>query len=430
MQKKTGFITVSGLAMLMLAGCSSSDGAPREKFEVLESVLPRITAPDVAASDVDQCVSGNNGFAMDLYGQLATQTDGNLFYSPYSISVALSMVYGGARGNTATQMKSALHFDLSKPLLFETFNALDLALTSRGANAQGKDGKPFELHIVNDTWGQTGYGFLDDYLNLLSQFYGANLKTLNFDSAPKEARSAINSYIANETAKRITELLPNGSISSLTRLVLTNAIYFNAAWAVEFDTAQTRPMPFTSLDGGNNDVPMMHQTESMGYMAGEKFDAVGLNYDGNEISMVLVLPDENAFNTVESSLTAEMIHSIFTKLVETTVHLSLPSFTSKTDFSLKDTLIALGVTDAFSDSADFSGIDGSRTLMIYNVYHSTFVEVDESGTEAAAATAVVMNDRGAVDEDAVEMNFNRPFIYFIRDNQTNTILFAGRVTKL
>ena len=417
-----------------LGGCSSGDdstGSEFDKaFDVQAGNVERNTSPDVSSANIDTCVAGNTQFAMDLYGRLAAESADNLFYSPYSISIALSMAYGGAEGETEAQMKSTLHFNLSEPGLYESFNALDLALACRGKGAEGTDGEPFELHMVNDTWGQKDYAFLDDYLNLLSGYYGADLKTLDFATDPDGAREVINAYVCGETNDRIDNLLPEESIKTLTRLVLTNAIYFNAAWATPFEEDSTESESFTSLDGSERPVPTMHQTEYMPYMAGDGFEAVSLNYDGGEISMVLILPAEGTFTEFENSLSVSLLDSVFDGLAENNVALSLPLFEYDTHVSLKDQLIALGMEAPFDQSADFSGMDGTMGLYIDDVFHKAFVKVNENGTEAAAATAVVVAFKGGMSESTIEMRFNRPFFFVIRDNLTSTILFAGRVVTL
>ncbi|MBN2715476.1 MAG: serpin family protein [Deltaproteobacteria bacterium] len=423
--------------LLVLSGCGSDNDSKNDTFDnafdVLSGDVERNTTPDVSATDIKKCVDGNTQFAMDLYGQLTAESDDNLFYSPYSISVALSMAYGGAEGNTQSEMQSTMHFDLAEPALYYAFNALDLELAGRGQNAAGMDGEPFQLHIVNDTWGQKDYEFLDDYLDLLSGYYGADLKILDFAGNTEGAREAINGYISEQTNDRINDLLPEGSIKPVTRMVLTNVIYFNAAWSSQFERESTSPELFTSFDGTERDVPTMHQTEVMQYMTGDGFEAVSLAYDGGEMSMMLVLPAKDTFGDFENNLSADLLQNIFDGLESTRVRLSLPSFELAGDsISLKTELEALGMEAPFSSDADFSGMTGNRELLIGNVIHKAFIKVNEDGTEAAAATAVIMDGNGApLDEpDPIVVQFNRPFFFVIRDNPTNTVLFAGRLVTL
>ncbi|MBN2716611.1 MAG: serpin family protein [Deltaproteobacteria bacterium] len=427
---------VAILLISLLSGCAADEQPTADTghfFEVVSGDMSRDLNPDTPEADLDACVMGNTQFAVDLYGQLAlaaAASNDNLFYSPYSISVAISMVYGGARNETQNQIQSTLHFDLATPALFQAFNSLDLALSSRGQNASGMDGTPFQLHIVNDTWGQKDFGFLPEYLNLLSGYYGADLKVLDFVADPETARANINEYIYEQTSDRISDLLPAGSISPLTRLVLTNAIHFNAAWANPFETDLTTDQPFTAIDGTENNVAMMQQTEWMPYLAGDGFDAVALSYDGGEMSMVFIVPDEGTFADFENELSATLIQSIFDNLEGESVKLSLPSFEYDAGVSLKEHLIALGMVSPFDETADFSGIDGATDLLIGGVYHKAFVKVNENGTEAAAATAVVVDFKSGIADATAEVTLNRPFIFLIRDNATDTVLFAGRIVKL
>jgi len=404
--------------MVGLAACSQAAGG-----ELLQSDEPRETAPEVSASDEATLVEGNSAFAFDLYQELKDE-EGNLFYSPYSISLALAMTYGGARGETEAQMADALRFSLLQNQLHPAFNALALELDSRGEGAQGKDGEGFRLNIVNAIWGQQDYVFLSDFLDLLATNYGAGLRVLDFINAPEESRVTINDWVADQTEGRIEDLIPQGLINSMTRLVLTNAIYFNAAWEYPFEEDFTRDGIFYLLDGGEVTVPMMGQTELFGYAEGDGYQAVELPYDGGELSMVILLPASGQFETFEAALDALQVDGIIGSLENRQVDLTMPRFESDSSFSLQDTLSAMGMPVAFSDSADFSGMTGNNELFIADVVHKAFVSVDEEGTEAAAATAVVMELTAM--PDTVEVTIDRPFIFLIRDIETGTILFVGR----
>jgi serpin B len=372
-------------------------------------------------------VEGNTAFALDLYQFLAAQQgEDNLFYSPYSISLALAMTYAGARGETGAQMADALHFTLSQDALHPAFNALDQELAQRGEGAEGKDDEGFRLNIANAIWGQRDYEFLELFLDVLATNYGAGLRVLDFSGAPEESRLTINDWVSEETEGRIENLIPQGTIDPLTRLVLTNAIYFNAAWAHPFQEEATQDGPFTLLDGSEVTVPMMHQTESFGYARGEGYRAVELPYDGRELSMVILLPDREGFASFEESLDGERLQAIVEALTVRQVDLTMPQFEFDARFSLNKALQALGMPAAFSGGADFSGMTGSKDLFISDVLHKAFVSVDEEGTEAAAATAVVMK-LSAVAEEPVTVAVDHPFVFLIRDIQTGAILFVGRV---
>jgi len=412
------------IALLGLVGCGGPGGS-RPPEESAWSDKQRITSPDVPPSDLADLVNGNSGFAFDLYRILREEND-NLFYSPYSISLALAMTYAGARGETERQMADTLHFTLSQDRLHPAFNGLDLELGRRGEGAEGKDGEGFRLHIVNATWGQEGYQFLSEFLDTLAENYDAGLRLLDFVNAPEESRVTINDWVGDQTEGRIEDLIPRGVIDELTRLVLTNAIYFNAAWANPFEKNLTEDGSFYLLDGSQVTVPMMRQTESFGYAEGEGYQAVELPYDGWELSMVILLPQAGGFEAFEGSLDTEQVDAILKDLTYREVALTMPRFEFDSGFSLKEALAAMGMPDAFTGAADFSGMTGGRDLFIAEVIHKAFVSVDEAGTEAAAATAVVMSEL-ALPEEPVEVTVNRAFIFFIRDIETGAILFVGRV---
>ena len=405
--------------MLGLAACAQPVAG-----EVIQSEKQRVTSPDVNEADLATLVDGSSAFAFDLY-QALREADGNLFYSPHSISLALAMTYAGARGETAQQITDTLHFTLPQNLLHPAFNSLDLELGRRGEGAKGKDGEGFRLNIVNAIWGQKDYEFLSEFLDLLAENYGAGLRILDFASEPEESRITINNWVSEQTEGRIEDLIPKGLIDTLTRLVLTNAIYFNAAWQYPFQEDMTEDGPFYLLDGGEVTVPMMRQAELLGYAEGDGYQAVELPYDGGELSMVLLLPQAGHFEAFEGSLDTQQVDGIIARLEHRQVTLAMPRFEFESDFSLRETLVALGMPVAFSGEADFSGMTGNRDLFIADVIHKSFVSVDEAGTEAAAATAVVM-PTAMPPEEPVEVTVNRPFIFLIHDIETSAILFVGR----
>ena len=419
-----GLIAVVVLALLLPLIASIQLAQPAAG-EVLKSDKERITSPDVSTSEQALLIEGNSAFAFELYQALKGE-EGNLFYSPYSISLALAMTYAGARGETAEQMADTLQFMLEQDRLHPAFNWLDAELARRGEGAEGKDGEGFRLNIVNAIWGQKDYEFLSDFLDVLAENYGAGLRILDFIAETEKSRLTINKWVYDQTEERIEDLIPQGAIGELTRLVLTNAIYFNAAWAYPFDEDMTANGPFYLLDGGQVIVPMMKQTESFGYTEGEGYQAVELLYDGDELSMVILLPEAGQFEAFEEGFQAQQVSDIISGLQPTEVALTMPQFEFDSEFSLKDTLAGMGMPIAFSDRADFSGMTGNPELLISDVVHKAFVAVDEAGTEAAAATAVIM-ELTAVPEPPVEVTIDRPFIFLIRDIETGAILFVGRV---
>ncbi|HEX8684721.1 MAG TPA: serpin family protein [Ardenticatenaceae bacterium] len=431
---------------LVLLGCNSGTiqtGEPTvepQEVEPHEVNLPNITqaeaerdeSPEVAGDELQTLVAGNNAFAWDVYQQLRAE-EGNLFYSPYSISLALAMTYAGARGETEQQMAQTLHFDLPQEQLHPAFNALDLELSSLGQTegeeeTEGEADERFQLNIANALWGQQGYAFRPEFLDLLARNYGAGLGLLDFGSDPEAARQTINDWVSDATEEKIENLIPEGVLNGGTRLVLTNAIYFTAAWASQFEESATMDRPFHLLDGGEVSVPMMAQTESYRYVEGEGYQAIELPYRGADVSFVAILPAEGEFEAFEAALSGEQAESILGSLAYEEVVLTMPKFTYESAFSLVEILKAMGMPAAF-DAADFSGMDGTQSLAISEVLHKAFIAVDEEGTEAAAATAVAMTESAAMPpEDPAVMVLDRPFIYLIRDNATGTLLFIGRLT--
>ena len=415
------------LSLLLLLGPVACIGGQGSSIAEAASDKPRETSPAVSASELAELVSENTRFAFDLYQALKHQ-DGNLFYSPFSISAALAMTYAGARNETERQMASTLRFTLPQTSLHPAFNALDLALASRGQGAKGKDGEGFRLKIANALWGQKDYQFLADFLDVLAENYGAGMRLLDFRNQPEPSRITINDWVEDRTEDRIKDLIPQGVIDEMTRLVLTNAIYFNAAWLHAFDDRSTADGQFHLLDGSHVTVPMMHQTESFGYATGDGYVAVELPYDGEELSMVILLPGAGKLRAFESLLSAELLATILGDIENENVALAMPRFEFKSELRLRETLAAMGMPVAFSGMADFSGMTGNRDLQIAEVLHQAFVSVDESGTEAAAATAVVMRD-SAAPQQPVQVTLDRPFVFLIRDVETGAVLFAGRVVN-
>ncbi len=371
-------------------------------------------------------VNGNTAFAFDLYRQLAGE-EGSLFFSPYSISQALAMTYAGARGETARQMAAVLHFDLEPAALHPSFGALAQSLTDR-PSAAGSGDQPFRLNIANSLWGDQQTIFLPEFLALLQSDYGAGLQAVDFRGQPEAARQQINDWIAEQTEDKIRDLVPEGAINPLTRLVLANAIYFNANWLRPFYEGATSDAPFTLLDGTVVNVPMMNQQERFLYGRGENYQAITLPYVGQGIEMVLILPDEGMFEAVEQGLTPEWFNGVLAGLKSQEVLLAMPKFSFEYTLELSEALMALGMPDAFSDLADFSGMTAEEALYISKVLHKAFIELDEAGTEAAAATVVIMEAMMApMPQEPVELRLDRPFLFAIRDSVTGSLLFLGRV---
>jgi serpin B len=421
MMKKTLVSLLITLSLVLpLTGCTGTASAG-----LIESDKERIKSPDVSPADVATLVDGNTAFSFDLFQELKSE-DGNMFYSPYSISLALAMTYAGAWGETEQQMADTLHYDLSQDNLHPAFNYLDMELAKRGEGARGKDDEGFRLNIVNAIWGQKDFTFLPEFLDTLAENYGAGLRLLDFINETEKSRITINDWVSDETEGRIQDLIPQGQLDSATRLVLTNAIYFNAAWQYRFEKSMTSDSAFHLLNGQDINVPMMRQTESFGYTTGDGYQAVELQYDGGELSMVILLPDPGEYDSFEDQLNVENTNEIINRLQYTQVALAMPKFEFESEFKMKDTLSRMGMPVAFSPSADFSGMTGGKDLYIDQVIHKAFVSVDEAGTEAAAATAVDMK-LTSMPAEPVNVTIDHPFIFLIRDIETGTILFVGRV---
>ena len=369
-------------------------------------------------------VDGNTAFALDLYGELRGKP-GNLFVSPYSISTALAMTYAGARGNTEAQMAKVLHFALGQDALHGQFRTLEATLNP----ASKKRG--YELSVANALWGDQGYKFLDAFLAVVKDNYGGNLRRLDFRGATEAARQRINAWVEEKTNGKIKDLIPRGILDANTRLVLTNAIYFKGDWQRAFKKSRTRDLPFTRGDGSKVAAPMMSQTAHFGYAETPQFQALAMPYVGRDVSMVVFLPRKHdGLPALERSLSPESL----AKWLRPTrwpreVRVLLPRFTMASEFRrLARVLQAMGMTDAFRGAtADLSGMNGRKyDLFIAAVIHKAFVDVNEKGTEAAAATAVVAKDN-AIQAPPPVFRADHPFLFLIRHNPTGSILFMGRV---
>ncbi len=420
--KKTMLAITAPLLSLILVACSTPVSA-----DVLKSSKARDLSP--SGTNLTQLVEGNNAFAFDLYQTLKTQNEGNMFYSPYSLSLAIAMAYVGARGDTATQMASTLHFTLPQGALDAAFNYLALELDSRGKSSDSMtsgQNEGFQLNVVNDAWGQKNFAFLASYLDTLAVNYGAGLRVLDFISNAEVARQSINQYISDKTQGKIKDLIPPGAVTDLTRLVLTNAIYFKATWQTPFAKESTGEGTFNLLSGGKVTAQMMHQTGYFNYFAAEGFQALELPYDGGQLAMDVFVPDAGQFNDFQNALDSSSAETIIASMTRQDIILSLPKFQFDSSFSLKQALSSMGMAVAFSDKSDFSGMTGTPGLQISDVVHKAFVSVDEAGTEAAAASAVIMVGT-AMPANQVTLSIDRPFIFLIRDVATGSILFIGRV---
>ncbi len=394
-------------------------------FGIFSSATPLVQALTKGPQDdMKTVVGGNSEFAFDLYAKLKDdpkikKDGGNLFFSPYSISTALAMTWAGARGLTEKQMAEVLHFTLPQAELHKSFGELEKQLNEGGERGG------YELSVANALWGQAGYNFLKEFSGLTEESYGAGLKEVDFAGRTEKARRTINAWVEEKTRDKIKDLIQPGVLSTLTRLVLTNAIYFKGNWANQFDKKRTEDEPFELTRGKQVTVPMMHIKERFGYWAGAELQVLDLPYEGQELSMVVLLPRQvGGLAELEKSLT---LKKWLRGLRKQEVVVALPKFEVSTKFELAGHLKAMGMPDAFSlPPADFSGITGDKSLFISNVIHKAFVAVDEEGTEAAAATGVGMQ-LTSIPSPPVVFRADRPFIFLVRDNRSGSILFMGRV---
>lgn len=416
--KKILVCLLVGVILLTFIGCGQTP--------LVQSSKEQNTSPDVNKTDMENLADANNTFALDLYQTLKENT-GNLFYSPYSISSALAMTYAGARGETEKQMATTLHFTLPQDRLHPAFNSVSLALASRGQETEIQDKKGFILKNADALWGQKDYKFLPAFLDVLAENYGAGIRLLDFVRSPEDSRVTINDWVSEQTEKRINDLLPGGSITPATRLVLTNAVYFKANWFYQFSEKMTSDGQFNLLNSSKITVPMMKQTEKFNYMKGNGYQAVELPYRGQKLSMVILLPGQGRFEAFEGTLQYSQLQKIISDLKSQKVILTMPKFEFTLELKLRQILAQMGMPIAFSGEADFSGMTEEEELWIDEVIHKAFVAVDENGTEAAAATAVMMVGAAPGQPQPIEFTMNRPFIFLIRDIETNTILFIGRV---
>lgn len=392
--------------------------------EQARSSLSREAAPSIERSDLESVVSGNNAFALELHARLV-EPGRNMMISPFSVSSALAMLWAGARGDTASQLASALHFSLPQERFHPAFNALDLALQK--PFPCGSQCAPFALRISNVAWVQKNRPFVPAYLDTLALNYGAGVQLLDFIGAPEPARLAINDFVARATEDKIRDLLGPGSIDELTRLVLTNAVYFKGNWARAFEPALTAPGSFALLGGAVASVPFMHGTLETRGASTASYDAVELGYLDSHFAMTLVAPKAGSFDTFESGLDLKALESVDASLEGHLVTLSMPKFKFEWKQGLVQALQAMGMQDAFdARRADFSGISTADPLHVTGVVHQTFVAVDEKGTEAAAATAVIAGTSG-MPGSAISVTLDRPFLFLIRDVTSGQIVFLGRV---
>ncbi|XP_078686722.1 leukocyte elastase inhibitor-like isoform X13 [Branchiostoma floridae x Branchiostoma belcheri] len=372
---------------------------------------------------MEQLSAANTEFALSLYRQLCGDS-GNVFFSPYSISVALAMTSLGARGSTEAAMKGTLCYkDMSNDVLHSTFSTLHQQLYASDK---------YTLQTANRLYGEQTYSFLQDFLNATRKNYGAELASVDFKGAAEQVRGTINKWVEEQTKDKIKDLIPAGAVDAMTRLVLVNAIYFKGNWDKQFKAEMTQDMDFNINNNEKVKVPMMKMEEKFNYgeFQDQKFRVLELPYVEKELSMLIFLPDEvEGIRNLESALTATTLQTVSSQMYSTKVNLMLPRFKLEQDFSLGETLKKMGMGEAFSDGADFSGMSAAADLFISEVVHKAFVEVNEEGTEAAAATGLVLIGRARMPRPPMKFFADHPFIFLIRDNRSNSVLFFGKMQK-
>lgn len=370
-----------------------------------------------------------NAFGYDLYTLLSNNAADNLFFSPYSISLALSMVLAGVQGQTEQEMANVLHYPLRQDDLYSKINGLDQSLYQVPDYLQGQEGA-FQLNVANAVWGQSGYPFRSTYLDLLAQNFGAGIHQVDFINAAEKSRVTINDWVAQETQQKILDLIPEGAIDMMTRMVLTNAIYFKAAWRNEFPVDLTQPEKFYTDVNNSETVPMMQLQDKFNFLLNDSTQIVEIPYMNARYSMLLLMPQSGDLHEFASQTSLEQLNALLNQLKFGKVDLTMPKFEFTSSFSVKDMLEQLGMETAFSESADFSGMvePSAEPVSISDVIHKAFVAVDEKGTEAAAATAVIVGATSAMpEEQPVKMVFDHPFLFVIRDRESGLFLFMGNV---
>ena len=382
---------------------------------------------DVAFStdtgSIKPVVAGNTDFALALYGKLKNDSGGNVFFSPYSISTALALVYAGAQGQTQTQMAETLHFTTPGEQLYPAFGTLQKQLIQQDVSGG------YQIYLANALWLQKDLPFLKPFLNATTSF-DAGRHQLDFANEVEKSRQKINSWVQEKTKDKIENLLPRGSVNVNTDLVITNAIYFKGQWKTKFRWWRTRKSDFFVTADHTVKVPLMHLKEKLKSYNDENLQALELPYKGDQLSMLVLLPrQKEGLGEIESLLTAELLNTILSKTWKTTVNVYLPRFKMTWGTaSLKNALATLGMPDAFDpEKADFTGITGQDGLYISDIFHKAFVEVNEKGTEAAAGTFLGVTK--SIHAEPIVFRADHPFLFLIRDNRSGSILFIGRVTN-
>lgn len=421
--------TCALVLLLTACGPDAPDRGGREteradpEVRLIKAEAERVRSPDVTDEQVAELVGGNNDFAFKMYHEQGGT--GNLIFSPYSISLAFSLAYAGARGETEAQMAETLNF-LPQETQHPAFNAIEGRMSGLGEKGGGGPSPPFRLNVANSAWGQEGFRFEQAYLETLAAHYGAGLRPLDFGQ-PDDASEEINTWIEAETENRIKDLVSPKVISPSTRLMLVNAVYFKASWRSSFVESRTKDGPFTLLDDSEVTASLMRQSSYLPYSEGDGYEAVRLPYKGDAADMLVILPEEGRFEEVEGRLDAGFLDEVDEQIrPDEFVKLTMPRFDFETDLDLPESFDSMGMTAPFGGAADFGRITNEADLSIDDALHRANISVDEKGTEAAAVTLLDMSVSGT--PEPVEMTLNRPFLFVIEERETGSLLFMGRVT--
>jgi serpin B len=414
------------MIVVLLPGCLGSN--PETKV-----ISPNQTSGELGqnTSAERSVVSANNRFALSFYSNLRKDNkyaNKTLFFSPFSISSALAVTYEGARGNTANEIQSVFFFPIDSNQRRSGFNKLYLDINQ--GNSQ------YILKMANALWAEKTYPFLPDFINTARVYYQANATNLDFINQSDNSRIIINTWVEDQTSNKIKDMFPKGAINPLTRLVITNAVYFKGKWAKPFNSNETRDGIFNIEPGKTVHVQMMQRTDKdavFGYIETDKLQVLEMPYatdSKKQVSMIVILPKNNNLTSVEESITVEQLSDLKNTSVLQRVNVTFPKFKLDTKNNLAGTLIQIGMPTAFIDQADFSGMDGSRNLFIGDVIHQAFIEVNEEGTEAAAATGVAFEYISIRNESSIPtFRADHPFIFIIQDSENGNILFMGRVNN-
>lgn len=411
--------------LVLAAGCGCTGGQTGDEHSDGSGSIEELTgsAQRLAASgDLPNSASADGwSFGWKLYAEEADPA-ANTFFSPYSISTAASMLFAGAAGQTKTEMQSALDFSTDGEAFHQARNTIALALDARN-RAATEEQNAQTLRVVNDLWLEPSFRPLPTFLDTLSAYYGASVFLAPFQTDPEAARLAINDKVSRDTEGLIDDLLPPSSVDDAA-MVLTNALYFKARWAFEFDALSTADAPFATQSGQSTPVPMMHSQLETGQVVSDDYSAIAVPYAQNQLELVAIMPAPGTFDAFVRSLDAATVTRIAGELTPAAVDLSFPKLEITAEVPLKDRLIALGMQSAFDDgSADFSALSDTD-VVVSDAFHRATISIDEEGTVAAAATALVLRPT-SLPTEIIPIVLDHPFVFFVRDVETNALLFVG-----